>query len=107
MKHFRDYAPDAALPSYADLSFTWKTDALVIAIDGMFFEVEAKVYCRGMPEGLFEPLSFTVEDAYGNVKEWHFGKPDACPMQVAVSNAIEREWPAIFAWCCEKAEEER
>ena len=107
MKHFRAPDPSDALPSYAGLSLTWTTDALVIAIDGMFFEVEAKVECRGMTEGLWEPLSFTVEDAYGNVREWHHGRPDAGPMQVAVSNAIDREWPAIEAWLVEKAEEER
>jgi hypothetical protein len=98
--------PDDAWPNYTGRSFTYTNDALVIAIDGLFFEVEAKVECRGMSDGLFEPLNFTIEDAYGNTRSFHYGAPDAGPLQVAVSKAIDREWDSILVWLCEQAEDE-
>lgn len=110
MKHFRDLAPDAALPSYAGLSFDYEDDGMRVAIDGLIFEMEVSVYCKGMPEGLFEPISVTVKDCDDNEQSFAYvgaRERGSVGLKAGVLNAIDHHWERIETWCRDKAEEER
>lgn len=110
MRHFRDFAPDAALPNYTGISHTYRNDGMRVAIDGLFFEMDVSVECRGMSEGLFEPDNVTVRDVFGNEQSFRYvgaRERGSVGLRAGVLNAIDREWPAIEAECVEKTDEER
>jgi hypothetical protein len=110
VKHFRDYAPDAALPNYSGQSFTYRNDGMRVAIDGLFFEMDVSVACNGMSDGLFEPDDVTARDVFGNEQSFPYvgaRERGSVGLRAGVLNAIDREWPTIEAWLVEKAEEER
>lgn len=108
MKHFRDLAPDAALPSYEGLSFDYETDALKVGIGKLVTEFEAVIVCNGESDGQFYAERIVLMDAYGNAHSFTRGGSTDVPwLKEAAFNAVDDIWPAILTWLVEKAEEER
>lgn len=100
--------PDDALPSYAGCSHTYRNHGMRVAIDGLLFEIDISVECRGMSEGLFEPDDVTVRDVFGNEMTFAYVgvyARERSGLRGGVLDAIDREWPAIEAECVQKAEE--
>lgn len=108
MKHFRDYAPDAALPDYSGHVVDYTDDAFKVGIGKLVAEFEAVIVCNGESDGQFYAERIVLMDAYGNAHSFTRGGSTDVPwLKEAAFNAVDDIWPTIFAWCCEKAEEER
>lgn len=119
MKHFRDYAPDAALPNYSGIYLTWQTNSFVFEHASVKFDVMLNIDCVGTDNGQFEPVDSTVwvktpdMDAY---VAWPliFGatrrrehKPPMMPIAASLCEALEKRWDReVDAELVEKAEEE-
>jgi len=120
MKHFRDYAPDAALPSYADVWLPWSTDSFIWTHEGIEIEAALSIDCVGTSSGQFDPEKPEVFVQTATMKapvKWPlvFGairrrehQPPLSPIVQSLSEALEKRWDReVEAELIEKAEEER
>jgi hypothetical protein len=107
MRHFRDFAPDAALPNYTGTVVDYPDDALKIEVGSLTFEVDAVITLEGESEGGFYPVSALVRDAEGNVLRFTWRGAYGGVIREAVIAAVDRDWETIKEWCVERAEGER
>lgn len=107
MRHFRDFAPDAALPDYSGKQFDYPDDAFQVGIGKLVAEFEAVIVCHGESDGRWYAERVVLMDAYHNRQTFtRGGSSDVQWLRDAVFAAVEGNWPAIEAWLCEQAEDE-
>lgn len=120
MKHFRDLAPDAALPNYSGVYLTSEIDSFVFTHEGIDIDVMLTIDCVGTDSGQFDPVKpemFVQTPNMARPVKWplifsHAARqehaPPLAPIVVSLCEALEKRWDRdVEAVLVEKAEEER